>query len=245
MMKVTIPTSLKDITLRQYKKFLNISDNLKENDRFVNAKLIEIFCKIPLEQVMRLKLTDSEEITDLIYKMFEEKPALVKHFKLNNIEYGFHSKLDDMSLGEYIDLDTFIGDWENIEKAMAVLYRPVVSKLKGKYNVAEYEVGKEEAILDMPMDCVMSSIFFFVEFRIGIIANYDELFGQGGGTSLDAVSQFSTKWGWYQSLYGLADGNVERIESITKLGFHQCFMMLAFMKDKSEVEAKQMKKKFN
>jgi hypothetical protein len=160
MMKVTIPTSLKDITLRQYKKFLNISDNLKENDRFVNAKLIEIFCKIPLEQVMRLKLTDSEEITDLIYKMFEEKPALVKHFKLNNIEYGFHSKLDDMSLGEYIDLDTFIGDWENIEKAMAVLYRPVVSKLKGKYNVAEYEVGKEEAILDMPMDCVMSSIFF-------------------------------------------------------------------------------------
>jgi endonuclease/exonuclease/phosphatase family metal-dependent hydrolase len=61
MMKVTIPTSLKDITLRQYKKFLNISDNLKENDRFVNAKLIEIFCKIPLEQVMRLKLTDSED----------------------------------------------------------------------------------------------------------------------------------------------------------------------------------------
>tara|TARA_R110000850_G_scaffold161766_1_gene286335 strand:- start:396 stop:650 length:255 start_codon:yes stop_codon:yes gene_type:complete len=84
-----------------------------------------------------------------------------------------------------------------------------------------------------------------VEFRIGIVANYDELFGQGGSASLDAVSQFSTKWGWYQSLYGLANGDVERIESITKLGFHQCFMMLAFMKDKSEVEAKQMKKKFN
>jgi hypothetical protein len=28
-----------------------------------------------------------------------------------------------MSFGEYIDLDTYIGDWDNIEKAMAVLYR--------------------------------------------------------------------------------------------------------------------------
>jgi hypothetical protein len=28
-----------------------------------------------------------------------------------------------MSFGEYIDLDTYIGDWENIEKAMAVLYQ--------------------------------------------------------------------------------------------------------------------------
>tara|TARA_R100000935_G_scaffold53251_1_gene80950 strand:+ start:917 stop:1564 length:648 start_codon:yes stop_codon:yes gene_type:complete len=159
-MKITIPTSLKDINLRQYKKFLGISDNLKENDKFVKAKLIEIFCNIPLEQVMRLKLKDSEEITESIYNMFDEKPELVKNFKLDGVEYGFHPKLDDMSLGEYIDLDTFIGDWDNIEKAMAVLYRPIVSKFKKQYNISEYEVGKEKNILDMPMDAVMSSLFF-------------------------------------------------------------------------------------
>tara|TARA_R110000822_G_scaffold36152_2_gene101925 strand:+ start:593 stop:1246 length:654 start_codon:yes stop_codon:yes gene_type:complete len=158
--KITIPTSLKDITLRQYKKFLNISDNLKTSDRFVNAKLIEIFCKLPLTEVMRLKVRDSEEITESIYKMFEEKPDLVKQFKIGKTEYGFHPKLDDMSLGEYIDLDTFIGDWDNIEKAMAVLYRPVITELKGKYIIQDYEVGKGETVLDMPMDCVMSSIFF-------------------------------------------------------------------------------------
>ena len=83
-----------------------------------------------------------------------------------------------------------------------------------------------------------------MEFRIGIVANYDELFGQGGGTSLDAVSQFSTKWGWYNSIYGLAQGDITRYENITKLGMHECFMMLSFMKDKNELEAKQIKKKF-
>jgi len=84
-----------------------------------------------------------------------------------------------------------------------------------------------------------------VEFRIGVIANYDELFGQSGGErNLDAVSQFSSKWQWYQSLYSLAQGDITRFEDIIKLSFHKCFMMLSFMKDKSELESKQMKKKF-
>jgi hypothetical protein len=43
---------------------------------------------------------------------------------------------------------------------MNVLYRPVVSKLKEKYSIAEYEVGNEADILDMPMNAVLSSVFF-------------------------------------------------------------------------------------
>ena len=66
-----------------------------------------------------------------------------------------------MSLGEYIDLDTFVGDWDNMEKAMNVLYRPIIVKLKDKYSIEEYKVGTEQNLLDMPMDAVLSSIFFF------------------------------------------------------------------------------------
>ena len=87
--------------------------------------------------------------------------------------------------------------------------------------------------------------FFFVEFRTRVIASYDELFGKSGGQpSLDSVSQFSTKWGWYQSIYGLAQGDITRFKDITKLNLHECFMMLSFMKDKNEIEAKQIKKNF-
>tara|TARA_R110000737_G_scaffold46887_3_gene66688 strand:+ start:97 stop:351 length:255 start_codon:yes stop_codon:yes gene_type:complete len=83
-----------------------------------------------------------------------------------------------------------------------------------------------------------------VEFRTGLIEKYDELFGGGGDKNLDSFSQFSKKWGWYQSIYGLAKGDIRRFEDITKLGVHECFMMLSFMKDKTELEAKQIKKKF-
>ena len=156
---ITIPTDLSEITLRQYKHFLKIQKTV-DDENFLSAKIIEIFCKVRLEDVMQIKFNDSEYIVNILTEMFEQKPNLVTKFKLNNKVYGFHPQLDDLTLGEYIDLDTFVGDWENIEKAMAVLYRPVVNKLKDKYTIEEYKVGKDAELLDMPMDAVLSSIFF-------------------------------------------------------------------------------------
>ena len=159
-LNINIPSTLNEITLRQYKTFLNIQATIKD-DKFLSVKLIEIFCKIKPSDVMLLKVKDSEMISNTINKLFNNKPALVTRFKINNKEYGFHPQLDELTLGEYVDLDTYIGDWENMEKAMSVLYRPIIAKLKGKYTISEYEIGKEDDLLDMPMDAVLSSIFFF------------------------------------------------------------------------------------
>jgi len=156
---IIIPTDLSEITLRQYKHFLKIQKTV-DDEKFLSAKIIEIFCGVNLQEVMQIKFNDSEFIVDTLTEMFEQKPNLVSKFKLNNKEYGFHPQLDDLTLGEYIDLDTFIGDWENIEKAMAVLYRPIVNKLKDKYTIEDYKVGIDADMLDMPMDAVLSSIFF-------------------------------------------------------------------------------------
>ena len=69
--KINIPTSLKDITLRQYKKYLKLEDSV-EDERFLNAKMIEIFCSVPLDKVMLLKVKDSTEISGIISDTFEE-----------------------------------------------------------------------------------------------------------------------------------------------------------------------------
>lgn len=159
-LNIVIPTSLNEITLRQYKKFLKIQESEKD-DRFLNAKMIEIFCNTQLDAVMLLKFSDTQQISTMLSDLFDGKPKLVTKFKIGSKEYGFHPQLDDLSLGEYIDLDTFLGDWENMEKAMNVLYRPITAKLKGKYSIDEYKIGTEMNLLDMPMDAVMSSIFFF------------------------------------------------------------------------------------
>lgn len=158
-LKIKIPNSLDDITLSQYKRFIKVQEQTK-NNRLLNAKMIEIFCSTKLENVMRLKLSDTEEIVGVLNKMFEQKPDLIKGFNINNIDFGFHPQLDNLTLGEYIDLDTYIGDWDNMERAMNVLYRPITAKLKEQYTIIDYNSELNPSIMHMPMSAVLSSIFF-------------------------------------------------------------------------------------
>jgi hypothetical protein len=174
---IEIPTKLSDITLGQYKRFLNIQKQTDES-HFLNAKAIEIFCDIELKNVMRLKMADFDKITTKINSLFEQKPKLVQRFKIDSVEYGFHPQLDELTLGEYIDVDTYIADWENMEKTMNVLYRPIENKLKDRYSIKEYNVDTSENLLAMPMDAVLSSIFFLWNLGIDLsktILNYSEM----------------------------------------------------------------------
>lgn len=160
-LKLTIPNKLSEITLKQYKKFLIVSEG-NTDVNFIQAKMIEIFCNVSHKYATLMKYTDVEEITGTINEMLLEKPELVRTFKMNGKEYGFIPNLDDMTLGEYIDLDTYSGDYNNIEVAMNVFYRPIVSKLKDKYIIEDYNPDNKDQMLQMPMDAVVSSLFFFL-----------------------------------------------------------------------------------
>ena len=159
--KVTIPTKLSEITLEQYKKFIKVSEE-NEDVNFIQAKMMEIFCGISHEMATEMKYSDVENITGDINKMFLDKPDLVSRLKINKIEYGFIPNLDEMTLGEYIDLDTYVGNYDNIEVAMNVLYRPIKNKLGHKYDIKKYNPETKHEMLKMPMDAVISSLFFFL-----------------------------------------------------------------------------------
>ena len=160
---ITIPNHLSEITLKQYQDFVKIKS---EDEYLLQCKMIEIFCNVPYKDVLTIKLSDAEEITSTLNGMFEDKPKLVQSFKMNGKNYGFHPDLQDMTLGEYIDVDTFIGDWENIHTAMNVLYRPIKQRSGGKYLIEDYNTDTKEQMLDMPLEAVISSVFFL--FHLGM-----------------------------------------------------------------------------
>ena len=139
-----------------------------DDPKFIKAKMLEIFCKVSLKEVYRMKYKDSEEVITMLDKTFNDKPSLVRKFKLGKTQYGFHPSLDDMTLGEYIDLDTYIGDWDNIEKAMNVLYRPIITSVGDKYAIDDYTVDNDKYLLDMPMSAVTSSIFFLMKLGVDL-----------------------------------------------------------------------------
>ena len=158
--EVYIPDTLSEITLGQYQKYLKIQEE-NEDENFLAMKMIEIFCGLRGDTILAMKANSIKDITTILSEMFNEKPQLVKEFKMNGKTYGFIPKLEDMSFGEYIDLDTYIGDMENIHRAMGVLYRPIKQRHKDKYIIEDYQGEESDIMKSMPMDAVLSSILFF------------------------------------------------------------------------------------
>mgnify|MGYP003132835722 FL=1 len=166
-MKLTlnIPETLNEVTLDQYQRWLKVADG-KELDNFLQQKMIEIFCGITLKQVLMIKAKDIEAIVADISKLFETKDSkFIDRFSYNNQEFGFIPKLDDMTFGEYVDLDNYLADWQLMHKAMGVLFRPITFKKKNQYLIEEYETADKYNMKQMTLDVVFGSIVFFYHLR--------------------------------------------------------------------------------
>jgi len=172
--EINVPTSLNEITLGQYQKYLKIAENNPDGN-FLDAKMIEIFCGIPLSDSYKIKMSSVRAIVDILVSLLESKPTHVERFEMNGVQYGFIPDLDEMSLGEYIDLDNNASQWENMHIAMNVLYRPIKTSKLGKYNIEDYNVKNPEAMKDMPLGAAIGSLFFF--YNLGIeLANHTILY---------------------------------------------------------------------
>lgn len=159
--KIQVPDSLNEITLVQYQAFLKRSDGLDENQ--LKALMLEVFCLLKPEQVQAIERSYVDEVAVHIDSLFTRKKQLISKFPLGGVMFGFIPNLDEITFGEYVDLDTYIGDWSNMHKAMSVLYRPIVKDVKGQYLIAEYEGTdvNSELMKLMPLDVVLSAQVFF------------------------------------------------------------------------------------
>ena len=159
---INVPDSLNEITLYQYQKFERLIQN-NEASHFVNQKTIEIFCGIELKDVARIRIADIDSLLAHLNTLLQAKPKLTRTFKLGVYEFGFIPKLEDITSGEFIDLETYLSDTETLHKAMAVLFRPIKSKVKDLYIIEEYEAADKyaEVLKYMPLDIALGSMLFF------------------------------------------------------------------------------------
>ncbi len=175
---ISIPKELSGISLKQYQKYIKTvkykegTEPTKEEIDFANLKLLECFCGITMKQAYNLPLTEFSGIIGHIAEMFKEDTPLQRTFEMTDpngetIKFGFMPKLDDISLGEFIDLDKYISDWQQMHKALAVLYRPVVFEKKDLYLIEDYEGTDKYAdvMLDAPVNVALGATVFF--YRLG------------------------------------------------------------------------------
>lgn len=173
---IKIPTSLNDIKLSQYQKLLKAIDGL-ENEELTNRYMVEIFCNLP-ESVVRNMTAKSynEVLTTLndVFKDIDKEHGLAAKIVYNDIQYGFIPNLDDITVGEQIDIDSNLKDWQTMDKAMSILYRPIKTSHKDKYTIEDY---KDIGSLDLPLDVVLGACFFLTNLQndlLNTIPNFIE-----------------------------------------------------------------------
>lgn len=160
--EILVPSDLSDIRLEQYQRFEKVNTEDNADTSFLMHKTVEIFCNLELRDIAKIKYSYVKSIIGDINRAFENKSKLIPTFNLKGITYGFITNLDEMSLGEYIDLDENFGDWSSMNKAMAVLYRPVTFQKGDRYQIEEYNgLEHSEELKQMPLDVVMGAMVFF------------------------------------------------------------------------------------
>jgi len=157
-----VPSSLSEISLSRYQKFVKMKDS-SNDEEFIAQKMIQIFCGIKLADVAKIKMKDLNKLVNHFAEVFNEKPSLVPRFKIKHIEFGFIPKLDDITFGEYVDLENYLKSWETHHKAMAIMYRPINQELKGKYSIVEYDPNEEmqELMKHAPLNVALGASLFF------------------------------------------------------------------------------------
>ena len=157
-----LPTSLSEIPLSRYQQFIKTKE-ASNDDEFIAQKMIQIFCGIDLKDVGKIKMKHLNELIAHFTKVFSEKPKLIRQFKIKDIEFGFIPKLDEITFGEYVDLEHHLQNWKTYHKAMAVMYRPIKDKFKDKYSIVDYEPNEDmqDLMKFAPLDVAISASVFF------------------------------------------------------------------------------------
>ena len=135
--------SWEEVTLEKWQQLVSGKGKTKTEEAKETIKALTTF---PVKLIDEMALSDVAQIFEKLSKL-QVEGKLKKVFKIDEIEYGFLPDLDEITLGEYADIEQYIknGLETNIHKIMAILFRPVTSKEGKLYSIEAYKDGRERA----------------------------------------------------------------------------------------------------
>jgi len=154
-----------DVTLDKWAKLIDSKSKSKTKEALDTISLLS---DIPRKLVKELSINDVSNILNRVAALQNKASSRLKRIiKVDDVEYGFHPDLSEITLGEYADIETYIqnGMEKNLSKLMAVLYRPIVEKNGKYYSIEKYNGSgvrmRSEKFKKMKAADVNSSLVFF------------------------------------------------------------------------------------
>lgn len=179
---LSIPTEWSEISMKQYTSYIDsVSEEDSNEDNL--AKILLHFCNIKSNVVKHFKISDLERIQKSLKLLLTKKlnTTIINKIEIYGIKYGFHPNLDELTMGEFVDLDTH-AKTNNLSKMMAILYRPIVKESGNRYTIEPYSFsvhGKNHKLLEnLSIDIANAvSVFFWglgKELLIDIVTSLEE-----------------------------------------------------------------------
>ena len=150
-LRFNIPKTWNDLNLGRYirtMKVLRSEEKVNELEKVI--RILNCITDIPKKDLYGLDVKSIGKLGAHLTRFLESVPDdELKHFiEVEGVEYGFHPKLVDMTLGEFVDLETFVENLEdNLHNILSILYRPVTAKKDDKYRIEDYKPDRERAEL--------------------------------------------------------------------------------------------------
>lgn len=160
-MEINIPTSLKDITMRQ---FIAFEKSDKTDDDYINH-----LCNFANPKLLPSK--EYNQIVNLLKELMQGDVSFEKIFKHDGISFGFIPNLDVITSNEFMHLEEYLKKPDTWNKALAVLYRPLTKTKRNwfkrnahdLYDILPYQEQNtfEEMMLDISCVYYLGAMVFF------------------------------------------------------------------------------------
>ena len=163
----TLINSWQDVTLDKWLKLIELQDLTPTQEAIESIALLST---MPKKLVRQLNIADVSIIMQKIKDV--ENTSATKFKNIITIEgkdYGFHPDLEELTLGEWADIETFIQKdiQKHLPEICAILYRPVKEKGKDAYIIEAYDGNinvRAEKFKRMKAEQVQQALVFFWTF---------------------------------------------------------------------------------
>lgn len=147
--KITLPTDLRDVPLKEYQEFDRISKQYKDKDadEYITLNMVSIFGNVGISTLKKMELSNYDIAVNHINQLFEQQPTFRHTITIAGQKFGFIPNMEEMSIGEYIDIENYLKDTQDWHKFMAVCYRPITVNVQDTYEVEEYDGSDKYADL--------------------------------------------------------------------------------------------------
>ena len=157
-------SSWEEVTLEKWLKLIDFQKGTKSKEA---EETIAALSTIPKDLIKQLELKDVAVIMSKLSELqAKQNSSLKRVIEVEGKRYGFHPNLEEITLGEYADIETFIkNDIEkNMPEVMAILYRPIVNEENDVYTIEAYDGDisiRAEQMKKMSAEQVQSALLFF------------------------------------------------------------------------------------